>query len=662
MSSKDIRISAFRTHLRTKLKKNMKSFVSLLILNMLGFPLIAAASLYASQYFRDDDTVYDIVSEQTVSALNKTFYFSCFSFIAAAAALVAVIIITFSSALSDFRYLHSRESSDTAFSLPLTKKQLFAADLILGLGTILIPAVIAAVIAAILFLITPGHFLYLPDTNFGNYENFTSFPSVKTLCHRIEISDFAELPADFIAVLLMLYAFMLLMTVCCGTGIESVYCFFVSGTALTAFTAFFRILLNNSVLNSADNYYPFREAECFSPFGGIIHVLEKSALIGFSVPWFDNWPEPDPRFNFWLPKHILYAVIYILAAGILFTKRPAEAASRPFAVPSLFFITSFLITGTVTFFFADSFPYSVFTFVFAVILLVSLGISAAVFLVMLFAKYRGIQIKKLGRQALFFICSYLIAAALTVSVKATNGFGMMYYVPAPEKVSSVLIYADGEGCCEYNDYDTIKAITELHSEINEETKTWTINGTSHIDEVVENGSLVNRKYKLTAYSAKIPGTYVINYLMKNGKMIARVVIPVNTDITDTPLFGVYNEIRSRSVHIPTDIIGQIAGSDAVFCGDTAYADELCKPRFSWFTGGSVHYPAEYRLTDFDSDILRELLGHAYPAWYISPDSCYVLYTETSPQFFIPKEYSELYNSLLKSASKEKLDWEWFPDN
>lgn len=662
-------LSPFRTHLKARLDTNTKSFVPVLILQLLGFPQIAATSLYISGFFQEErikkDKIEDMIDLNLSTICTVSVMVALFS-------MAVLIILAVSGGFSAFRYLHRKPETDEIFSLPVTKKQLFAADYLSGLSVHLIPGLAAALLSALLLWITPGHKLWASRYSAIDLANLilaggrswsSSILSVTT-----DFSAFMSSASDFVITIVMVYTFAVLSSVCCGKRQEAVSYFLVSGISLTSFAALFKIITEQSILNNATAYFVFSDAELFSPFGGIIRLIRNSCFTSSDsylfrmVSYYIGESIPPDSHTDWPVWHLFFAAVYLFAAYTVFLKRKAEDTSEPFAFPVFFYASSFLVTGTIVFMLAAISIRNVYSYEFALSLAVSLIISAVIFLIMQLIKNRGIKIKKSGKQAVFFLCSFNICAAAIFLSRATYGFGMMYYVPAPEKVSSVLIYADGEGGCEYNDYDTIKAITELHSEINEETKTWTINGTSHIDEAVENGSLVNRKYKLTAHSAKIPGTYVINYLMKNGKSIARVVIPVNTDITDTPFFGVYNEIRSRSVNIPTDIISQIAGSDAVFCGDTAYADELCEPRFSWFTSGAVHYPAEYRLTDFENDILRELLSHAYTAWYISPDSCYVLYTETSPQFFIPKEYGNLYNSLLKSASKEKLDWEWFPDN
>lgn len=652
MNTSDIKSSAFRTHFRAKSEKNIKSFVPLLILQMLGFPLLTATSMYFSQYSGKPGPDLSTAG----ASLNRSLVIFYTVFFISAMSVIASLFIGISIAVSNFRYLHRKAETDMVFSLPITRKQLFAADYLSGLAAFLIPGIIAALTAITILWFTPNHCIYIPDYDAAEISGYLTSASIESgiLCNLpsqqfysvMEFTDAARLIAEFIPAMFMLYTFTVFVMVCCGTFFEAVLYFF----GLTAVTSVFPSLLYTygeySIPYTNGNFYPFTLTELICPAGGLLRLLINLTNL-FDRDFLsdaDNIPSD------WGIKYTLITAALLILTLVIFINRKAEKTSVPFAWTGIFYITSFCITASVLTAAVLS------NRLIPSVLMVSLIICSVIFLIMLIIKDRSPKIKKPVNQAVFLLGSFFLTVAFLLTCRETGCFGRMNYIPSPENVLRVEIedYRCSGNSWTVSGYDSVKAVTEAHELINADMYSRGYNVMT-CPEYYYSDLFTNRKYNISAMCDATPNLSVTYYL-KNGTAIGRRLLPLNADYTDSPLYFV-SECRWDTVNNNERAYDAILNAEMLFCGTTEYAEQFCKDRLLYFTTSENIYPPEYRISDYDEVIFRELLEHAYYGRYYSPDDCFVLRSSDDIQLFIPKEYSDIYEKFLNSGTLEELEWE-----
>ncbi len=412
--------TAFRHRFRAQLIKNRKTMIAISVMQLAGICAVPAFALYLGSIFTD--TAAPRIYE---SAYSSGKLLTVFSYIWAFPILTAAVTLVLAAceAVTQFRYLHRKPDTDTVLALPLTRTQLFAADWLSGLVTVAAPVILASSAAALIMLfsdakrvITPDiaqSFIPQPVPVLSGYYDPLQTPDFYLPFYLYSVTDFSLLErfiSAYIPAVIMIYTFTVSVSVCCGTVFESAVYTVLSGTVLTLFPAALKTAFRASVPNS-EYFWPLAESEVISPFGGIIRIV-CSVLPDAGIQMNGS----TGTYRHWALLHILTALIYLAAAWILFSKRKAEDTEKPFAYPALFYVVSFLITGSLVFLFASYSGRKFSDRDFAGYLPVPFAAAAVIFLVMLAVKDRGPAFRNPLRQILFFLCSFAVSALVSVSL------------------------------------------------------------------------------------------------------------------------------------------------------------------------------------------------------------------------------------------------------
>ncbi|MBP1567332.1 MAG: hypothetical protein J6U36_01680, partial [Oscillospiraceae bacterium] len=266
----------------------------------------------------------------------------------------------------------------------------------------------------------------------------------------------------------------------------------------------------------------------------------------------------------------------------------------------------------------------------------------------------------------------------------------------------------------YTDKETIKLITDLHKELNNdlrnssedtaksdyytrphESKTfcsdYNIFSADHTDELDYDSS----------------DKICIEYIMKNGKKHTVNFTPREKEYMKSDIYKVveedYRKIMNDPDHEFPEIISKllfgkehvkyseisaeikkyISGKKyMVFCGRTEYEKELFGCSSVPYVSSTRRYPYEYVLTDSDKKLLNEIISRSYYQYYYDTRECFVLtividdesteheteyyYTKSGEKAWIkkpvkfrlmlPPEYADLYNKLIENSNAEKVEW------
>ena len=130
-----------------------------------------------------------------------------------------------------------------------------------------------------------------------------------------------------------------------------------------------------------------------------------------------------------------------------------------------------------------------------------------------------------------------------------------------------------------------------------------------------------------------------------------------------------DEFRKEMGTVSQEDIDHISDMDIkVFCGNTSFTETLYGCRFRPFTTSADHYPVEFAVEEYDRTMLFDILSKSYSQYY-DADDCYVFcikYYEATrngygldrnDRFFLPSEYSDLYEEFLSSSKTVKINWE-----
>ena len=173
--------SAMLINMRQNFKQSKKWFVLACVLQLLGLPVFVIMS-YVITFAENSHNNEELVILQGISVI-----FFCL------AMLVSVFI-----EINVFSYLHQKNKTDMIMSLPITTKQRFWSDFLSGLLMYVLPYLFS--------LIPTGIILGILNSKYD--------------LDRIIGMDLKTIIFSFIAlflIMIMLYAFILLALVCCGT-------------------------------------------------------------------------------------------------------------------------------------------------------------------------------------------------------------------------------------------------------------------------------------------------------------------------------------------------------------------------------------------------------------------------------------------------------------
>jgi len=597
------------------------------------------------------------------------------------------------TALFSFRYLHRKSGSDIVMSLPLNRNQLFAADFLSGLVTYILPYIIA-------ILSTLPLILSWSRTETSN-EYYYHFLGMHLYCVP-DPTYILNFEVTLLTAMLFLYSFTVLITVCCGTVFESIEHLILSNLSV--------YLLHESTENiktSVSDYYEVIYSykslclcpldalyDCFLSLGIEITEINISRVINC----------------------LLMSAICCAASFIIFKGRKSEKSGSPLPVKFVFNAVNICLTAAAVSYLADLFckteKSKTYFDNFPAFLLLSLAVSFSIFFILTFLNNRKIRFLQSPRKLILPLAGFAVSAAFFTAYVNTGAFGADYYVPHAGAVAEATIefkpFSDT-----YTDKETIKLITDLHKELNNDLRN-SSEDTAESDCYTSPNENKTFRSDYNIFSADhndelhydSSDTITIEYVMKNGKQYRKNFTPCETDYMESEIYKVVEEDYTSRMNDPdrefpeiiskhlfgkehvkySEISAEIKKyiSDKkymVFCGRTEYEKELFGCSSVPYVSSTRRYPYEYVLTDFDQNILDEITSKAYFGNYYDTRDCFVVtividkessdpdtnhsYTGNTMirirnpvkfTFMLPPEYADLYNKLIENSNAEKVEW------
>ena len=346
-------------------------------------------------------------------------------------------------------------------------------------------------------------------------------------------------------------------------------------------------------------------------------------------------------------------------------------------------------------------------------LLFSLLASFFIYFILLSVKKRKVRFLQPPKKLILPAAVFVIVTGFFTAFTETGAFGTKYYVPDAGAVAEATInFKPFSGT--YTDKGTIKLITGLHKELNNDLRK------SAEDAETENYYITRSGQKTfcsgyNIFSAdhndEVSYDYsediTIEYTLKNGKEYRMDFTPCITDYMNSEIFKVAEEDFKKKMNdpdlelpeilstvifdnehvkysdIPSEIKKYISDKKyMVFCGRTEFEKELSGCSSVPYVSSSRRYPYEYVLTDFDKNILDEIISKSYYWHYYDTRDCFVVTVvideestdkETDHSYtyggnmvwlkkpvkfrlMLPPEYADLYNKLIENSNAEKVEW------
>ncbi|NMA79670.1 MAG: hypothetical protein GX967_03380 [Clostridiales bacterium] len=468
-----------------KNKRNSKSWIVALVLNLLGLPM-----MYIAQnifYSKKLTTVIDAGKMFEQYQINVSIFIGIGMFCIAISAIAGIFIV-----FSSFDYMYNKSLVDMAYSAPLSGTTRYTADFLSGLTIYLSPYLIGGIIG----------FIFGGITNLRIEEEFRVIPDLSTI-----------LPI-FLGVgvaMLMAYALTTFVSVCCGSLIEAV-------TYTLILNAIIPIAILVTVFGAMNNIYGILQDEIAfnltavtSPMGVLMGTIQ-SSIDGYM----------DGTENFIYNARHLLPILLITAAAIvgaflLNKRRKAEDCGKPFVFKVLYYILISVVTYCIiTAHFA--------TTITKVSIASAIIISAVIYFILEVITNRGF--KRFWVSAIRYVATALVIMITVGPFVKTDAFGLFYRVPDINSVRSVELtyryydmynqYYDNDIAIEvmFKDKDKIADIIEFHEKTLKNYKS---------EKITQNSKEDIYDFFQENY---IFGNTDISYKMKNGTRIRR---SYNTD-------------------------------------------------------------------------------------------------------------------------------------
>lgn len=686
--------SSFSKRFCMQLKDNRKIFIVSFIMQMLGIPLFMLYRYLSNHIISAmNESSADFYSDETLTLYS---HLSLLSVIIAAAAFFSGVF----TAIWNFRYLNRRSESDLVMSLPVNRKQLFSADFLSGLITYTLPYVISLIFTLPMLISWYNTELrsdpetdYLEDI-FNIYVYYVPSPEV--------IVKFEFL---FLIAMLFLYSFAVLVTVCCGTVSENITSLVISNYSLYLLCSDIDSIISGETIAYSNYDYIFSR---ICPPGALLYAVRY-------LYWYDEAPYLYGTVN-WMIWILSLSVLCFSAAGILFKRRKAEDTGKPFAFHTMFCAVYACLTTAAVSFIACRKRNLVYLFTESELLnflLFSLLASFFIYFILLSVKERKVRFLQPPKKLILPAAVFVIVTGFFTVFSETGAFGAKYYVPYAGAVAEATIdFKPFSGT--YTDTETIKLITELHKELNNDLRK------SSEDAETENYYSTRSESKTFCSDYNIfsadhadevyydtSENITIKYTMKNGKGYRTDFTPCITDYISSEIYKIAEENYKNSMNdpeleLPEILSVKIFGNEHVkysdipseikkyisdkkyyiFCGRTEFEKELFGCSSVPYVSSLRRYPYEYVLTDFDKNTLDEIISKSYYWRYYDTRDCFVVTvvideestdkeTDHSSTYggnmvwlkkpvkfrlMLPPEYADLYNKLIENSNAEKVEW------
>jgi len=287
--------SVMLVNMRQNFKQNKKWFILACVLQLLGLPVFVIMS-YVITFAENSYNDKELVVLQGISVM-----FFCL------AMLVSVFIV-----INVFSYLHQKNKTDMIMSLPITTKQRFWSDFLSGLVMYVLPYLFS--------LIPTGIILSILNSKYD--------------LERIIGMDLKTIIFSFIAlflIMLMLYAFILLALVCCGT-LRGAITYIIALNAIIPLSisiigVSFGLSSNDMALFYKTYVNSFYEIinyiDITSPAGGFCYLETLLNDDNIGVLFYDTYVMIS-----WGVKYIIFTIIILVVAYLLYKKRKNEDTGK----------------------------------------------------------------------------------------------------------------------------------------------------------------------------------------------------------------------------------------------------------------------------------------------------------------------------------------------
>lgn len=477
-----VRNNAAFKYYKFKNRRNSKSWIVALVLNLLGLPMM----YIAQNIFYSDKLRYLANNDQLIYQYeNNVSIFIGIGVFCVAIAVIAGVFTVFSV----FDYMYNKSLVDMAYSAPLGGTARYTADFLSGLTIYLSPYLIGGIIGFILGGLT----------NLRIEEEFRLMP------------DFGTILPIFLGVgvaMIMAYALTAFVSICCGSLIEAVtYALILNGIIPIAIAV--------TVFGAMNNIYGIFQEQLALDLITVTSPL--GVLAGTLGNVFDAYEESAGHFIYQarnLIPIILITAAAIVGAFLLNRRRKAEDCGKPFVFKVLYYILISAVT------------YCIITAHFsATVTKVSVAsaliMSAVIYFILEVISNRGF------RRFWVTAIRYTVTAAIIMLVVGpfvrTKAFGLFYKVPNVNSVRSVELSYTSNGYYNqesikvmYKDKEAIADIASYHelvlkNHLSEDDKD------PYYEDIDEYGY-----YKYDYYNYERDFSQIgISYKMKNGTTINR---------------------------------------------------------------------------------------------------------------------------------------------
>ena len=337
-------------------------------------------------------------------------------FFGADAAMVAagVCAAAFLCALSGYAYLHARIQVDTYHSLPVSRTQLFWSKYLSGILQFFIPFLIHVLICA----------------GIAANKNVFSMETVPFMVSYVELQLIIFVLAYSVSVIAAGLTGNIIISIM-GTGILFGYSTFLSALKMTMFNRFLKTYVVYG--QQLDNRMIDDKIWCFSPLSMILKLFSYSGRATAEAA--DKLFKYDDSYVWVL---IAAAIVYTLAAYIIYLKRPSEAVGKTIAFPAIEPVIKTLIVIPASFFcgmfFSETAVGSDRWFLFGLIF--SFALLCILMEIVFRLDFRGILMHK--RQ-------FLLNAACVILIYLifrNDVLGYDTYVPADDQLQSCAVSID----------------------------------------------------------------------------------------------------------------------------------------------------------------------------------------------------------------------------
>ena len=639
-----------------------KLFIAELLLHLLGIPLAALSLAKINLLLKGLQYPEDYFENFPYS----TIYLYDGIYILGLGLLFLAVISGTVIALKNYSYLLNRNKTDMEMTLPLSRKQMFLADYFSGLLVYIIPYLV------VVLLTLPIWFISSPTEDVPHDYLLSGFQT------EIYIPEpgFILMAELFILItMLFVYTFTVMISTCCGNAVNAVAYLILSNSAIMSAAALIKTIIGECSLHDFYLSNTTYEAERLCPAGSLCHVikyLKDYTELSGSVSGEINW----------IICTLVSCAVCFVTAILIFCHRKAEDTGKNFIVSLLFYIVSALITASVMWSIND--PRGLYDSIRAsydkITFSSSVLVAFIIYAVMLSLKEKSVKIRKPFRKLLFFIASAAASFFFCVLCLKTYGFGFSFHNPDAIAVKSARIEFPSLALHEdYTDYNHIKKITDLNRELNSDMmlivddRSVETNYFSRFPEAHSYTPDTNEDYEYYGrfYYPHSDEQIHITYTLKNGYKYDRKFTPVTVDYTQSEIYQTMtDEFRKEMKTVSQEDIDQFSDKDIkVFCGKTSFTEKLYGRRFRPFTTSADHYPAEFAVEEYDRNMLYDILSKSYSQYY-DTDDCFIFYISydnpdcgdygynINSHFFLPSEYSDIYEDFLNNSKYEKINWEY----